>query len=141
MALEYCELLDLFDYVVTDSKGRMSDEIILNLFKKIITAIGYLHEKGYVHRDMKLDNVILDKGANIKVCDLGLLASHVDKLFENKAGTRQYWGPEIWAEDSSYRGPPADIFACGVIFFMMLTLTPPFGRAQRSCPRYCKLLD
>jgi serine/threonine protein kinase len=73
LAIEYCELLDLFDYVITDSNGRMNNEIILNLFSKTITAVGYLHKKGYVHRDLKMENVILDKGVNIKVADLGSL--------------------------------------------------------------------
>jgi len=69
MILEYAEGGDLFNYV--QSTGRFSEKLARHFFLQILNAIKYSHDKNICHRDLKLENIMLDKDYNIKLIDFG----------------------------------------------------------------------
>lgn len=66
---ELCSGGELFDFVV--EKGRMLEGEARRLFGELAVAVGYMHREGVVHRDLKLENVLLDGELRIKLGDLG----------------------------------------------------------------------
>ena len=63
---------DLFDYI--SSTGPFSDEVCRYYFKQLLKGIHYIHTKGYSHRDLKTENVVLDHNFDIKILDFGFSA-------------------------------------------------------------------
>ena len=64
---------ELIDYVY--KKGGLSEPICRYYFKQLLKALCYLHTKGYSHRDLKLDNILLDDKFNLKIVDFGFACS------------------------------------------------------------------
>lgn len=127
---EIAENGELFDYV-QESEG-LKEEIARSLFKELIEAIAYVHSKGVAHRDLKLENIFLDSKVKVKVADFGLMKEFSGpnaETLKTKCGTLNYMAPELSGQES-YDGPPVDIFACGVMLFMMLTSKQPFNEAN-----------
>lgn len=90
-----------------------------------------------MHRDLKLENILLDKNFNVKLVDFGFSTeSHVklqdncDHMLKSYTGCCPYAAPEILAYDKegfcNYNGEQTDVFALGVIIFWLLTGKPPF---------------
>lgn len=73
--MEYAEKGDFFSYVV---KKKFSDPIIRYYFRQLIDGLEYLHGEKYVHRDLKLENLLVDANFNLKIADFGY-ASKADK--------------------------------------------------------------
>lgn len=69
LVTELCSGGELYDYLV--EKGRLSEEETRIIFGQLCLAIGYIHEKGVVHRDLKLENVLLDERCRVKLSDFG----------------------------------------------------------------------
>ena len=117
---------NLLDYVIDKS---MDDNIVRYYFAQLLRAVEYMHNSGLWHRDLKLENILLDNNYNIKVSDFGFATSlegsnSDNKLYEWK-GTLRYMAPEIF-KGTGYLGRSVDIFALGVILFSMKTGRPPF---------------
>ncbi|XP_047257279.1 CBL-interacting serine/threonine-protein kinase 1 isoform X3 [Capsicum annuum] len=72
MVLEYVNGGELFDRIA--SKGKLSESQGRKLFQQLIDGVSYCHDKGVFHRDLKLENVLIDGGRNIKITDFGLSA-------------------------------------------------------------------
>jgi serine/threonine protein kinase len=90
-----------------------------------------LHDNGAAHRDLKLENIFLDKNCVPKLADFGLMkkfkmASGQEVMLRTALGTQGYMAPEV-VNQETYEGPPVDVFACGVMLFMMVTGKPPFS--------------
>jgi serine/threonine protein kinase len=84
-------------------------------------GIAYLHENRVAHRDIKLDNILLDGHGNIKIGDFGVskfIEADNKDLFE-QCGTPAYIAPEI-VQDRGYKGFPVDIWSAGICLFAML---------------------
>jgi len=91
----------------------------------LIDSVSFLHSRGIVHRDIKLENLILT-GEAIKLIDFGFaLVSKPDESLKLLCGTPAYMPPEMLLK-KEYRGPPIDIWTCGVVFYALLTGGLPF---------------
>jgi serine/threonine protein kinase len=116
-------LCDLFTIVTEGRLYRISDlpaEVL-----PIFLALGYIHERGYVHCDIKLDNIIAMPNGRLKLSDLGLAT----RLGENgciigKHGTPGYYAPEILTEGKS--DSKADVFSLGLVLHLMVVGDFPF---------------
>jgi serine/threonine protein kinase len=106
-----------------------------NLFKQTATALAFMNAKGWVHRDVKPDNLLVNSAAQLKLIDFALAQriqkrSFFSRLFRRKgkaAGTRSYMSPEqIRGENLDGR---ADIYSFGATCFEVLTGRPPFRGA------------
>ena len=89
-------------------------------------GIEYLHNHGIAHSDIKLDNILLDSNNDVKIADFGManLYKEGEKLKEY-GGCYEYRPPETF-QDNSFDPLPADIYSCGVAFYMMVTGDLPF---------------
>ena len=67
--LEYASGGELFDYILTHR--YLKDQAARKLFAQLVSGVGYLHKKGIVHRDLKLENLLLDRNRNIIITDFG----------------------------------------------------------------------
>ncbi|KAI8825492.1 kinase-like domain-containing protein [Chytriomyces cf. hyalinus JEL632] len=123
---------DLFDYI--ERKPRMSEGVTRLIFKQIADAIAYLHSRGFVHRDIKDENVIIDDSMKVKVIDFGasrsIPKSRTD-YFWDFVGTLTYAPPECipFSADVAlepHRGPEQDVWSLGVLLFILLETRPPF---------------
>jgi serine/threonine protein kinase len=90
-----------------------------------------MHERGMVHRDLKLENCFVNKEVIIKVADFGTCAYFTGPKsypLTSHVGSTPYMPPEVQnnAQKKEYRGPPMDVFALGVILFFMHTGFWPF---------------
>ncbi|XVF62351.1 hypothetical protein PTKIN_Ptkin09bG0000600 [Pterospermum kingtungense] len=127
MALEYATGGELFDRIA--SKGKLSEAEGRKFFQQLIDGVSYCHNKGVFHRDLKLENILIDAKGNIKISDFGLsaLPQHIreDGLLHTTCGSPNYVAPEILA-NRGYDGATSDIWSCGVILYVILTGYLPF---------------
>lgn len=139
VVMEYVKGRDLFEYFIQEKTYERSYtvDIARALAKDLCVAIEKLHELAIVHRDVKLENVVLDEallhqeGADLK-CACKIIDFDTCELYRpgNRAfhvlGTDQYIAPETYA---GYAGPAADMWAIGVILYIILTGSFPFHYA------------
>lgn len=93
-----------------------------------------------VHRDLKLENILVDSQFNLKVCDFTLAKTiaegSVVGVYYSHCGTERYMAPEI-LENKPYKGTSTDVFALGVVLFVMVMGVMPFHtKATRDDPLY-----
>jgi eukaryotic-like serine/threonine-protein kinase len=109
--------------------GRMEIAAAAFLVEKIARGVAAAHELGIVHRDLKPGNVLLDAGGEPKVADFGLAKRGFGaELTQTQAvmGTPAYMSPEQAEGKTKFVGPPADVWALGVILYQCLTSQRPF---------------
>lgn len=127
MVLEYVNGGELFDRIA--SQGKLPEAEGRKLFQQLIDGVSYCHNKGVFHRDLKLENVLIDAKGDIKISDFGLsaLPQHFrdDGLLHTTCGSPNYVAPEILS-NRGYDGSTSDIWSCGVILYVILTGYLPF---------------
>lgn len=103
---------------LTDRIGRngIKVELAAHYFEQIIDGIGYCHSNFVVHRDIKVENIMIDSENNVKIIDFGL-ANFFDQknALKTFCGSLQYSAPEIMRGDP-YIGPEVDIWSIGILF-------------------------
>ena len=132
LILEYVQGGELFDYLC--AKGRRPTFEVLGYFQQIICAVDYCHRFNIAHRDLKLENILIDQDANIKVADFGMATWQDNSrggLLRTSCGSPHYAAPEI-ISGKPYKGAPADIWSCGVILYALLVAKLPFD--DDDCP-------
>ena len=93
--------------------------------------MSYIHNHNIAHRDLKLDNMLIDDNLNIKVLDFGLAYKGDCEALYNWVGTPSYMAPEI-NEQKFYNGTEVDIFSMGVILYSIVVGKFPFERATAN---------
>ncbi|VVT49923.1 uncharacterized protein SAPINGB_P002511 [Magnusiomyces paraingens] len=125
LVIEYCPRNDLYGYLV--KRRRLPEDETRRLFAQICGAVAYTHSRHCAHRDLKLENILLDKHANAKLSDFGftreLPTPHA--LLETVCGTTCYMAPEVLAR-KRYSGEAVDVWALGVICYTLLYGEMPF---------------
>ncbi|KAF9527208.1 hypothetical protein CPB83DRAFT_793652 [Crepidotus variabilis] len=130
---ELCCGGELFDYLV--EKGRLSEEETRNLFGQLCLAVAYLHDNDIVHRDLKLENVLLDERCRVKLGDFGFTREFDrNALMETFCGTTGYASPEM-LQGKKYQGPEVDVWSLGIILYTLLTGTLPFDDDDEAVMR------
>jgi len=128
---------ELFSRVI--NAGSLTEELARPYFTELMLAVKYMHEHGVVHRDLKLENVLLDGGDHCKVCDFGLAHQYDDVSIRPKlrevCGSKSYCAPEV-LDGRGYDGPPTDVWSCGICLFAMLAGFFPLDEASGSDWRF-----
>ncbi|ORY98477.1 kinase-like domain-containing protein [Syncephalastrum racemosum] len=124
IAMEFIEGGELFDRI---KRAHHLDEArARKWFREIVEAVFYIHENGIVHRDLKPENVLIDINGHARLCDFGfgkICEQH--QVLNTYCGSPFYAAPEM-VTATPYKGPPVDMWSCGVILFAMLSGTLPF---------------
>ncbi|MFI0809915.1 Stk1 family PASTA domain-containing Ser/Thr kinase [Streptomyces echinatus] len=123
LAMEYIAGCTLRD--VLRERGAVQPRAALDILEPVLAALGAAHRAGFVHRDMKPENVLIGDDGRVKVADFGLVRS-VDTVTSTTGavlGTVSYLAPEQIEQGTT--DPRVDVYACGVLLYEMLTGTKP----------------
>ena len=122
----------LFDYLHKNPKNKnnLSLDFKNKATKQLICVMAYIHSRGFVHRDLKTQNILLDKNLDIKMCDFGLtkLKSELNSGSGQFAGTPCYMAPELF--DRKYYDDKVDVFAFGTVLWEIYTQKIPYANCD-----------
>mmetsp|Transcript_6454 Transcript_6454/g.11780 ORF Transcript_6454/g.11780 Transcript_6454/m.11780 type:complete len:356 (-) Transcript_6454:187-1254(-) len=129
--MEYASGGELFQHI--QKKGKVPESEARYFFQQLICGVAYCHVKGVCHRDLKLENALINREENglprVKICDFGYSKSNL--LHSNPkstVGTPAYIAPEVLTPGNTqqYNGQIADVWSCGVLLYVMLVGSYPF---------------
>lgn len=127
IVLEYASGGELFEYILAHKYLR--ENVACKLFAQLISGVAYLHAKKVVHRDLKLENLLLDRNRNIIITDFGFanrFSEAGSDLMATSCGSPCYAAPELVLQDGQYVGSAVDVWSCGVILYAMLSGYLPY---------------
>ena len=127
--MEYINGGNLFSFL--KKRRKVSEKTAKFLFKQIILGIKYIHSHNIVHRDIKLENILIDLNNKIKICDFGIgrVLNDPNQLLFDQCGTPMYIAPEILlsTKQNGYKGFPVDIWSSGIALYILLSGSLPFS--------------
>ncbi|CAL1681343.1 unnamed protein product [Lasius platythorax] len=124
LVMEYAAGGELYDYL--SERKVLSEQEARRIFRQIATAVFYCHKHKICHRDLKLENILLDQVGNAKIADFGL--SNVfdeQRLLNTFCGSPLYASPEI-VKGTPYHGPEVDCWSLGVLLYTLVYGAMPF---------------
>jgi serine/threonine protein kinase len=128
----------LFDLCQT--MGQMGEDAGRFFLHQMLDSLEYMHNKRVVHRDLKLENILIDDQLNLKVADFGFACYKSIDTLKSYRGTMTYMAPEI-KEGKQYKGTEVDVFSIGVILFIIVQGIFPFKEARKEEYFYNLLLS
>ena len=137
---EYISGKELLHFI--ENNENLSEKDICKLYQQIISGIEYMHEIGIAHRDLKLENILLNYKKDIKIIDFGLSNKYdrdIDELLHSSCGSPCYAAPEM-IKGMEYHGINTDIWSSGIILYIMLCKKFPFNDKNNS-KLYQKILS
>ncbi|XP_075080857.1 serine/threonine-protein kinase SAPK2-like isoform X6 [Nicotiana tabacum] len=126
IVMEYAAGGELFERIC--NAGRFSEDEARFFFQQLISGVSYCHSMQICHRDLKLENTLLDGSSTprLKICDFGYSKSSVlHSQPKSTVGTPAYIAPEVLSR-KEYDGKTADVWSCGVTLYVMLVGAYPF---------------
>ena len=130
MVLEYCSGHELYEHLLQER--RLSLEESKKLFSQIASAVYYAHELKCVHRDLKLENILLDGNGHAKLTDFGFTREMATRSqLETICGTTVYMAPEL-IDRKNYDGFKTDIWSLGIILYTMINGYMPFDEDDEN---------
>ncbi|KAK9134702.1 hypothetical protein Syun_014032 [Stephania yunnanensis] len=132
IVMEYAAGGELFERIC--SAGRFSEDEARYFFQQLISGVNYCHYMQICHRDLKLENTLLDgsPAPRLKICDFGYSKSSIlHSRPKSTVGTPAYIAPEVLSL-KEYDGKMADVWSCGVTLYVMLVGAYPFEDPKDS---------
>ncbi|KAG7391537.1 hypothetical protein PHYPSEUDO_004607 [Phytophthora pseudosyringae] len=130
---ELVEGSDLLEHLLEN--GKMPEDQAAGVFRQLLSALEYCHDRNVFHRDLKLENVMVTSDLKVKLIDFGLseVVAYAEQPLKTVCGTPLYCSPEILflhastdAARKGFCGGPADVWSVGVLIFALLTGCAPF---------------
>ncbi|KAJ7140057.1 hypothetical protein C8R43DRAFT_1018800 [Mycena crocata] len=124
MVFEYVNGGQMLDYII--SHGRLRERVARKFARQIASALDYCHRNNVVHRDLKIENILISQTGNIKIIDFGLsnLYDPVGHL-ATFCGSLYFAAPEL-LNAKVYTGPEVDVWSFGVVLYVLVCGKVPF---------------
>ncbi|XP_057650306.1 sperm motility kinase-like [Chionomys nivalis] len=144
--LEHSNIIHFFHVVDTQSKtyiimeyvagkdlqmflsevGCLKEQEARPIFQQVVSAVHFLHQRRIAHRDIKLENILIDGDGNVKLCDFGMAIQLAEgQKLEELCGSLLYIAPEMLAR-KPYDGLAVDMWSLGVVLYVMVTGQFPY---------------
>lgn len=124
LVMEFAAGGELYDYL--SERKVLSEDEARRVFRQVATAVYYCHKHKICHRDLKLENILLDEHGNAKIADFGLSNVFDDqRLLATFCGSPLYASPEI-VKGTPYQGPEVDCWSLGVLLYTLVYGAMPF---------------
>lgn len=124
LVFEYVKGQSLYDLILKNPK--MSEEKARKYFRQLVSAIDYLHKNCIIHRDLKIENIVVDDTDNLKLIDFGLSNFYDNSALMNTfCGSLYFAAPELLL-GQEYSGPEVDVWSMGIILYVLLYGKVPF---------------
>ncbi|XP_028622516.1 putative sperm motility kinase W [Grammomys surdaster] len=109
--------------------GCLKEEEARPIFQQVVSAVHFLHQRHIAHRDIKLENILVDAAGNTKLCDFGMAIKITEgQMLEEICGSLLYWAPEILAR-KPYDGLAVDMWSLGIVLYVLVTGHFPYVEA------------
>lgn len=133
LVMELVNGISLLSYLKSLPKRKASQANAVYIFKQLTQAVEYCHSKSICHRDIKLENIIIDESMNLKLIDFGFAAIVSKPKYLNFfCGTPSYMPPEIVLK-KEYLGFNADVWCLGILLYTLLCGSFPFrGKSEKE---------
>ncbi|TVY56745.1 Protein kinase kin1 [Lachnellula cervina] len=124
MLFEYVNGGQMLDYII--SHGRLKEKQARKFSRQIASALDYCHRNSIVHRDLKIENILISKTGDIKIIDFGL-----SNLFAPRSHLKTFCGSLYFAapellQAKAYTGPEVDIWSFGIVLYVLVCGKVPF---------------
>jgi hypothetical protein len=122
--------------------GPMEPAKVQKIFTQLVGAVSYVHQKSCVHRDLKLENILLDRHENVKLVDFGFTREYEGKssYLQTWCGTVCYSAPEM-LKGEKYAGEKVDVWSLGIILYALLCGELPFDEDEEEVTKQMILKD
>ncbi|NXC27346.1 PASK kinase, partial [Campylorhamphus procurvoides] len=122
--------LDLFTFI--DNQPNLDEPLASYIFRQLVSAVGYLHCRNILHRDIKDENIVIAEDFTIKLVDFGSAAYlEPGKLFYTFCGTIEYCSPEVLA-GKPYHGPELEMWSLGITLYTLVLGENPFCELEEA---------
>ncbi|MCJ1311569.1 hypothetical protein MMC25_005242 [Agyrium rufum] len=158
VVMEYCVHGELFTLV---QRKYLQQDDHLCLFKQLLKGVGYLHDHGIAHRDIKLENLLMNDKGHLKITDFGVSEvfsgehpglresggecgknmKEIRKCAPGICGSKPYIAPEVLAKNGEYDPRPLDVWSCAIVYLSMHFGGQPWAEATTSDPGYKKFYN
>ncbi|KAF2745149.1 protein kinase kin1 [Sporormia fimetaria CBS 119925] len=124
MLFEYVNGGQMLDYII--SHGRLKEKQARKFARQIASALDYCHRNSIVHRDLKIENILISKTGDIKIIDFGL-----SNLFSPRSQLKTFCGSLYFAapellQAKQYTGPEVDVWSFGIVLYVLVCGKVPF---------------
>ncbi|KAI0703400.1 hypothetical protein BC835DRAFT_1262895 [Cytidiella melzeri] len=131
MVFEYVNGGQMLDYII--SHGRLRERVARKFARQIGSALDYCHKNNVVHRDLKIENILISQTGNIKIIDFGLSNLYDPMVhLSTFCGSLYFAAPEL-LNAKVYTGPEVDVWSFGVVLYVLVCGKVPFD--DQSMPQ------
>ncbi len=124
LVLEYCPYGDLRRFI--NRGGALSEDHAREFFGHMCLGLKKMHSVDLVHRDLKLENILIDAKFRAKISDMGCARRQMNKYLHTITGSYAYGAPEL-VSGENYDGKKADVWSLGIILYAMVIGKLPYG--------------
>lgn len=124
LVMELCDGKSLYHLMKKSNDAKqpgLKEEFVRVIFQQIVEGVAYMHSRSIVHRDLKLDNILISATNDVKIIDFGFAARcDAREKLSSYCGTPHYMDPSL-SKKLPYQAQAADVWALGIILFALLT--------------------